>query len=69
MRAIAEAMSDQLAAGKNPKVEIMVPLVGSVMELHLVRDETERILTEVGAERGVTLTVPVGTMIELPRAR
>ena len=66
--AIAEAMSDQLAAGKNPKVEIMVPLVGSVMELHLVRDETERILTEVGAERGVTLTVPVGTMIELPRA-
>ena len=46
----------------------MVPLVGSVMELHLVRDETERILTEVGAERGVTLTVPVGTMIELPRA-
>ena len=68
VRAIAEAMSDQLAAGKNPKVEIMVPLVGSVMELHLVRDETERILTEVGAERGVTLTVPVGTMIELPRA-
>ena len=54
--------------GQNPKVEIMVPLVGSVMELHLVRDETERILTEVGAERGVTLTVPVGTMIELPRA-
>ena len=68
VRAIAEAMSDQIAAGKNPKVEIMVPLVGSVMELHLVRDETERILTEVGAERGVTLTVPVGTMIELPRA-
>ncbi|HNA52648.1 MAG TPA: PEP-utilizing enzyme, partial [Mycobacterium sp.] len=68
VRAIAEAMSDQIAAGKNPKVEIMVPLVGSVMELHLVRDETERILTEVGAERGVSLTVPVGTMIELPRA-
>ena len=68
VRAIAEAMSDQLAAGKNPRVEIMVPLVGSVMELHLVRDETERILAEVGAERGVSLTVPVGTMIELPRA-
>ena len=40
VRAIAEAASDQIAAGKNPKVEIMVPLVGSVMELHLVRDET-----------------------------
>ena len=68
VRAIGEAACDQLAAGKNPKVEIMVPLVGSVMELHLVRDEAERILAEVAAERGVTLTIPIGTMIELPRA-
>ena len=68
VRAIGEAACDQLAEGKNPKVEIMVPLVGSVMELHLVRDEAERILAEVAAERGVTLTIPIGTMIELPRA-
>ncbi|MEW5811184.1 MAG: pyruvate, phosphate dikinase [Actinomycetota bacterium] len=68
VRAIAEAACDQLAAGRDPQVEIMVPLVGSVMELHLVRDEAEGILAEVAAERGVTLTVPVGTMIELPRA-
>ena len=68
VRAIGEAACDQLAAGKNPKVEIMVPLVGSVMELHLVRDEAERILAEVADERGVTLTIPIGTMIELPRA-
>ena len=46
----------------------MVPLVGSVMELHLVRDETEQILADVAAEKGVTLTIPIGTMIELPRA-
>ncbi len=68
VRAIGEAACDQLAAGKHPKVEIMVPLVGSVMELHLVRDEAERILAEVAAERGVKLTIPIGTMIELPRA-
>ena len=68
VRAIGEAASDQILAGKDPKVEIMVPLVGSVMELHLVRDETERILGQVAAKKGVTLTVPVGTMIELPRA-
>ena len=68
VRAIAEAACDQIAAGKDPKVEIMVPLVGSVMELHLVRDETERIIAEVAAEKGVTLTIPIGTMIELPRA-
>ena len=47
VRAVAEAASDQIAAGKDPKVEIMVPLVGSVMELHLVRDETEQILADV----------------------
>jgi pyruvate, orthophosphate dikinase len=68
VRAVGEAACDQIAAGKDPQVEIMVPLVGSVMELHLVRDEAEQILAEVGAERGVTLTVPIGTMIELPRA-
>ena len=68
VRAIAEAASDLVAAGKNPSVEIMVPLVGSVMELHLVRDEAEAILAAVAAAKGVSLTVPIGTMIELPRA-
>jgi pyruvate,orthophosphate dikinase len=68
VRAIAEATCDQLAAGKTPKVEIMVPLVGSVMELHLVRDESEAIIAEVAADRGFPLTIPIGTMIELPRA-
>jgi pyruvate,orthophosphate dikinase len=68
VRAIAEAAAQLKADGKDPKVEIMVPLVGSVMELHLVRDETERILADVAAEKGVTLTIPIGTMIELPRA-
>ena len=46
----------------------MVPLVASVMELHLVRDQAEQILAEVGTHEGVTLDVPIGTMIELPRA-
>jgi len=68
VRAIGEAACAQIAEGKNPKVEIMVPLVGSVMELHLVRDEADRILAEVASEKGVTLQIPIGTMIELPRA-
>ena len=68
VRAVAEAVSDLIAAGKDPRVEIMVPLVGSVMELHLVRDEAEAILAEVAADKGVSLTIPIGTMIELPRA-
>jgi len=68
VRAVGEAACDLIEAGKDPKIEIMVPLVGSVMELHLVRDESEAILAEIAADRGVPLTIPIGTMIELPRA-
>jgi pyruvate,orthophosphate dikinase len=46
----------------------MVPLVGSVMELHLVRDEATAILADVSAAAGVELEIPLGTMVELPRA-
>ena len=47
VRAVGEAACDLIEAGKDPKIEIMVPLVGSVMELHLVRDESEAILAEI----------------------
>jgi pyruvate,orthophosphate dikinase len=68
IRAVCEATADRLEAGGSPRPEIMVPLIGSVMELHLVRDEALRIMAEVGATRGVPLDLPVGAMIELPRA-
>ncbi len=68
VRAIAEAAVERLRAGGRPKVEIMVPLVGSVMELHLIRDEIDGIVADVAAEAGVELEIPIGTMIELPRA-
>ncbi len=67
-RAIAEATADAIGAGQRPRVEIMVPLVGSVMELHLVRDDIENVVAEVAAEREIELKIPIGTMIELPRA-
>jgi pyruvate, orthophosphate dikinase len=68
VRAIAEATARQLRAGRHPRPEIMVPLVGSVMELHLIRDEADVVLAEVAAAQGVELDIPIGTMIELPRA-
>ena len=68
VRAIAEAAVERLRAGGRPKVEIMVPLVGSVMELYLIRDECDGIITEVAAAAGLDLTIPIGTMVELPRA-
>ncbi|GAA2238137.1 pyruvate, phosphate dikinase [Rarobacter faecitabidus] len=68
IRAICEATAVRLAAGGNPHPEIMVPLVGSVQELYLVRDEAREIMADVARERDVSLDIPVGCMIELPRA-
>jgi pyruvate,orthophosphate dikinase len=68
MRAIAEAQAARIKAGGKPHAEIMIPLAASVMELHLVKDEADAILATVSAEQGVELKIPVGAMIELPRA-
>ena len=68
VRAIAEAQAARIKAGGDPKAEIMIPLAASVMELHLIRDEAEVVLKEVAAEQGVELDIPIGAMIELPRA-
>ena len=68
VRAVTEAAIELIRAGKDPRVEIMVPLVGSVMELHLVRDEAEALIQQLTAEAGIELAIPIGTMIELPRA-
>ncbi|MFI7413379.1 pyruvate, phosphate dikinase [Streptomyces sp. NPDC049627] len=68
VRAVAEAVVHRLGAGGRPHAEIMIPLVGTVAELHLARAEAERVLAEVAAETGTTLDCPIGTMIELPRA-
>ncbi len=68
VRAIAEAAAERALAGGDPRVEIMVPLVASRMELHLVRDEADAVLGEVAEQYDVAFTAPIGSMIELPRA-
>lgn len=68
IRAIAEAQAERLTAGGTPKAEIMVPLVGDVKELQIVRERAEAIIAEVSAAEGVELHIPIGAMIELPRA-
>ena len=69
MRALCEAAAELVARGLDPRPEIMVPLVGSVRELQLVREEGEDIIASVAAAHGVDLSgVTIGAMIELPRA-
>ncbi|GAB3401794.1 pyruvate, phosphate dikinase [Flindersiella endophytica] len=68
VRAIAEAAAARIEAGGDPKVEIMVPLVGALEELELIREETKAVIEEVHQHEHVELRIPIGTMIELPRA-
>lgn len=68
MRALVQAACELKQEGKDPHPEIMVPLIGSTRELQIVRDEAEEVIKTVQAEYGVEFNVPVGCMIELPRA-
>ena len=67
-RAIATATAKLKKEGFDPKPEIMIPLVSVVNELEKLRKVVLDVVDEVAAEFGVELTIPVGTMIELPRA-
>ncbi|MEU1787891.1 pyruvate, phosphate dikinase [Streptomyces sparsogenes] len=68
VRAIAEAAAERRGAKGDPRAEIMIPLVGTVQELEIVREEAEKVIEEVERARGVDLKLTLGTMIELPRA-
>jgi pyruvate,orthophosphate dikinase len=68
VRALAEAAARLKADGLDPQPEIMVPLVSTVQELEIVREEVERILAEVADETGQQVPALIGTMIEVPRA-
>jgi pyruvate,orthophosphate dikinase len=68
-RAIVEAALDVAAkTGTVPRVEIMLPLIAFESELELLREGVDRTITEVLRGAGAEMEVPVGTMIELPRA-
>ncbi|MFF5566474.1 pyruvate, phosphate dikinase [Streptomyces sp. NPDC012623] len=68
VRAIAEASAARVDAKGDPRAEIMIPLVGTVQELEIVRDEAEGVIAEVERATGTRLKLALGTMIELPRA-
>ncbi|MCX5343753.1 pyruvate, phosphate dikinase [Streptomyces atratus] len=68
VRAIAEAAAMRKNAKGDPRAEIMIPLVGTVQELEIVREEADQVIAEVEAATGTELKLTIGTMIELPRA-
>ncbi len=67
-RAIATAMCELVKEGVDARPEIMVPLVGHVNEMRIVRERLEKVVDEVQARHGTNVHVKIGTMIEVPRA-
>jgi pyruvate,orthophosphate dikinase len=67
-RAIMEAACELARERVKVLPEIMIPLVGTVSELRLLRADVEAVARDVTAAAGVKVPFTVGTMIEVPRA-
>jgi len=68
VRAIFEAGCRQARKGVGVHVEVMIPLVSHVNELHEERAKLEKVAKEVMREEGIEIDYKFGTMIETPRA-
>ena len=67
-RAIFEAAAELTKEGVEVFPEVMIPLVGTVQELNMMRDICVEIAESVMKEYGVEFKYLIGTMIEIPRA-
>ena len=67
-KAILGAACELKKEGKNPKPEIMVPLIGTLYELKQQKEVIQYAAKEVFQEYGIEVEFEIGTMIEIPRA-
>jgi pyruvate,orthophosphate dikinase len=68
VRALAEAAASLKARGLDPRPEVMVPLVADVRELTDALTRIRAEVDDVASSTHETVEVPLGVMIELPRA-
>ena len=68
VEAIFRAACNMSKQGVKVEPEVMIPLVGTVKELAILRELTEKTAERVMKEEGVEIKYLVGTMIEVPRA-
>jgi pyruvate, orthophosphate dikinase len=68
VQAIASAACVRVKAGDDVRPEIMVPLVGTEEEMIRLRQRIAETSARILEEAGVELEIPIGTMIEVPRA-
>jgi len=67
-RAVFEAAADIVKEGKKIIPEVMIPLVGNVLEFENQKQIVDSVASQVMKEQGVEFKYLVGTMIEVPRA-
>jgi pyruvate,orthophosphate dikinase len=68
VRAIIEAAIEVKKKGKSVLPEIMIPLVGVIEELVILKKRAIAVADECMAKAGTKVEYQIGTMIELPRA-
>jgi pyruvate,orthophosphate dikinase len=68
VRAIIEAAIEVKKKGKTVLPEIMIPLIGTVEELVILKKRAIATAEECFAKAGTKIEYQIGTMIELPRA-
>lgn len=68
VKAIFQAACELKLKGVNVIPEVMIPLIGMLSELQLVKSQLLEIAEETIKEYGVELDYKFGTMIEIPRA-
>ncbi|MCK4540811.1 MAG: pyruvate, phosphate dikinase [Spirochaetales bacterium] len=68
VEAIMSAACDIAKSGKKVIPEIMIPLVGTVEELSLLRENARKVAEDVLVKKKIKVKYTIGTMIEIPRA-
>ncbi len=68
VEAIMTAACEVQKSGKKVYPEIMIPLVGTVNELEMLRANAEVVIAEVLKKKKMKVAYKIGTMIEIPRA-
>jgi pyruvate, orthophosphate dikinase len=68
VEALARATCVLVREGLDPRPEIMVPLVGTEQEMVRLRERISAVVERVLAEEKTEIHLPIGTMIEVPRA-
>jgi hypothetical protein len=68
VRALCTAAANLFERGKNPQLEIMIPLVVDAEELRIARRGITTVLDQIGHPELASSNVTIGAMIETPRA-